>query len=107
MRKNAIEDAKLAMVDEFFSQLVYGVKFSEVFRQLDCLDANLAGAFVRSGQHVEGLAVRNKNIVVFLNRGKDCKQTLEKELQRVANQSTVSKRIDRSSAGARTNARTR
>src|SRR5437868_1310801 len=40
-RVEVITRAKQAMVDQFFDQPVYGVKFSEVFRQLDCLDGDL------------------------------------------------------------------
>src|SRR5437764_1002351 len=40
-RVERITHAKQAMVDQFFDQPVYGVKYSEVFNQLDCLDRNL------------------------------------------------------------------
>src|SRR5436305_583260 len=36
-RVERINHAKQAMVDQFFDEPVYGVKFSEVFTQLDCL----------------------------------------------------------------------
>src|SRR5947209_4110922 len=50
-RVEVITRAKQAMVDQFFAQPVYGVKFSEVFRQLDCLDQHLTeGAGKQSGQ---------------------------------------------------------
>src|SRR5947209_5741269 len=43
-RVDEIAGAKLAMVDQFFDQQVYGVKFSEVFTQLDSLDVDLQAA---------------------------------------------------------------
>src|SRR5437764_347201 len=40
-RVDEIAGAKLAMVDQFFDQQIYGVKLSEVFTQLDALDVDL------------------------------------------------------------------
>src|SRR5437763_1442221 len=40
-RVERIDHAKQAMVDQFFDQPVYGVKYSEVFSELDCLDRDL------------------------------------------------------------------
>ena len=84
-RVKEIESAKLAMVDQFFGQPVYGVKFSEVFRQLDCLDQQLKlGSGIQIG---EGAAAARQDLIArTVERGKGCKQKLENELRKAAGQ---------------------
>lgn len=78
-RVDVIARAKLNMVDQFFAQLVYGVKFSEVFSQFDCLDITLENAV-----HIEEASQLKsrpaERIVLQLEAGKKCKQKLETDL---------------------------
>lgn len=73
-----IEKAKREMVSASFEQPIYGLKFSEVFFGLDCLDARLGharGAIVGAGGHVKS------GVVEDLNQGQKCKQKLENKLR--------------------------
>jgi hypothetical protein len=81
---NKVEDAKLRMVDEFFDQPVYGVKFSDVFRRLNCIDNEIA--FVRgtiAESHGAIGSGEDEKILRALKAGKKCKQTLEEEFHNV------------------------
>lgn len=87
-RVDEIAGAKLAMVDQFFAQPVYGVRFNEVFRKLDCLDVDLQHvvsleAFA-SQRHV--FSSPHENIVPLLEHGKQCKQKLEDDLHKANTQ---------------------
>jgi cell division protein FtsB len=80
-RVDLIARAKLGMVDQFFDQPVYGVRFNEVFRQLDCLDVSLENAVhIEEGSAQHPFAGPNERIVRQLEAGKKCKQKLEGEL---------------------------
>jgi hypothetical protein len=79
-----IEKAKREMVTAFFDQPVYGLKFSEVFFKLDCLDQYLARArdvIVAARGHVHAQPVIDK-----ITKGQKCKQKLENELRKMAEQ---------------------
>src|SRR5579862_3647753 len=78
-----IKDEKLRMVDQFFGQTVYGVKFSEVFTQLDALDSDLNFALgIWRGDPLRGSIVGadEKLMLEFIERGKRHKQQLEAKL---------------------------
>jgi hypothetical protein len=83
-----IQTEKLNMVDRFFGQTVYGVKFSEVFDQLDLVDGNLYRVLgVFQGNPLRGLAFRTHYddlILGFIERAKKQKQELEAELHKQA-----------------------
>src|SRR5579859_6594230 len=74
-----IERAKRAMVTASFDQPIYGLKFSEVFFGLDCLDQNLG--------HARGVIVGTPGAEVTarvaddIARGQKCKQQLENKLR--------------------------
>jgi len=78
-----IRTDKLRMVDQFFDQPVYGVKFNEVFRELDCLDTGLSAyrAIVAvSGGHITS---RDDHFILDeFEAGKNCKQKLENDLHK-------------------------
>src|SRR5262249_52782891 len=79
-RVKEIEREKRALVVQFFNEAVYGVKFSEVFNKLDCLDSWL--------EFGEGLAFNHNPAFEFgteatandFEKGKQCQQQLEAAL---------------------------
>src|SRR5579859_2836474 len=79
-RVTEIKKAKLAMVDRFFGEPVYGVKFSELFRRLDSLDVLLTAAtFIEI--HGGNQAAAND-----VQKAQNAKQKLETEFLKVAQQ---------------------
>ena len=77
-RVHQIHRAKLRMVDQFFGQEVYGVKFSEVFDKLDCLDVLLENGRLQDNPLID----HPDHAVAAFEEGKKCKQKLEAELHK-------------------------
>ena len=77
----AIEKAKREMVSSFFEQPVYGLKFSQVFFALDCVDSRLERVV---GIEVAGRNNPNHEAVDDLKAAQSCKQKLETELQKAS-----------------------
>ena len=76
-RVTEIQKAKQEMVDEFFTTEIYGVKFSEIFKQLDCIDSKLS---LGRGQAWPGSRQSNEKIADFFAMAKKCKEKLEEKL---------------------------
>jgi hypothetical protein len=73
--------SKLPMVDEFFGQPIYGVKFSEVFRKLDGLDSQLN---LGLGEAIANGHIGHERVAKTFELGQKLKQTLENELRKAA-----------------------
>ncbi len=78
----AIANDKRTMVDQYFADVTYGVKFSEVFRALDCLDRQLGTAVGRIAEDPRNFD--ESKVTGAIELGKKCKQRLEDELHQVA-----------------------
>lgn len=77
-RMNEIANDKREMVNQYFGDSTYGVKFSVVFHELDCLDNRLGYA---TGRIAEDFAHFSEGKVIdAIKLGKKCKQRLEGEL---------------------------
>jgi hypothetical protein len=72
-----IERAKREMVSAFFEQPIYGLKFSEVFFGLDCLDRDLGQGIGEVLGHVD-----NARVADIITKGQKCKQRLENKLRK-------------------------
>lgn len=78
-----IVDAKARMIDQYFGQSVYGIKFSEVVHKLDCVDALLNyGLGVARGAGASVGAQDDRVIVAAFRDAKACKQKLENDLHK-------------------------
>ena len=78
-RIKEITEIKQDMVDEFFATEVYGVKFSVVFKKLDCVDSLLNRGL---GESFPGSDRDNEKIAdVEFKRAKKCKEQLEEKLR--------------------------
>jgi hypothetical protein len=73
-----IKDGKLEIVDREMAAPIDGVKGSEWFRDLECVDLELQLASLAD----KGRAYRHKDIRLFLELAKRCKQTLENDLHK-------------------------
>jgi hypothetical protein len=77
-RMTEISNDKREMIDQYFDNSTYGVKFSEVFRALDCLDFEIG---IATGRIVEDkFHFSEGKVVDAIELGKKCKQRLEREL---------------------------
>jgi len=75
-RVKEISADKQAMVNQYFGQSIYGVKFSETFKELDCLDSRLYLALGQDGW----THLTRERVAMTMETGKACKQKLETEL---------------------------
>jgi hypothetical protein len=89
-----IGKAKLEMVNGFFGQSVYGVKFSEVFRRLDSIDLllwysyglDLAQEQAELGHHSDAAKTFRQKIEGQLGAAQQAKEKLETEFKEAATQ---------------------
>lgn len=82
-RAGEIRKAKQEMMDEFFAAETYGVKFSVVFKQLDCLDSLLNRGV---GESFTGSLATNEHIAGLFEKAKKCKEKLEEQFRKAAEQ---------------------
>jgi len=76
-----IENERLALVDRFFARRVYGVKFSDVFVGLDCLDRGLEhGRGIGFGFAQKFTPPEDKRIATSFAAGATCLHSLVAEL---------------------------
>ena len=75
-RIKEIKTLKQEMVDEFFVTEIYGVKFNEVFKKLDCVDSWL---YYGWGASFPGSDASNDHITGRFETAKKCKEQLEEK----------------------------
>jgi hypothetical protein len=87
-RVGEIVGLKVDLVKRFFAQPVYGVPFSGILLDLDCLGVNLERARI-AGLPYFGHGNTNKRVADLLAAAKECKKRLEDRLRKSAESSTA------------------